>query len=661
MRSRCVLSVLALMLVMSLSSSGETRIYTYAWNPKTTDIGDKGSADYIVLKGLLRLTKPKFYTVAPGDNLDFIIRKEFLVSATFRHAYGLYLRRIIELNEDKHLDTTTILAIGLQLRIPGGPKYGATELRDNALPESVQNTTFDTMSKKAYELGVATADKIKAFSTRSLAAYVSPAPATSTSNVRQQESDFRLIKERGLVRAIDIGRHPEARLRQAQFLDLSVTDPSSKMVLSTIVQADPDNTLPGMLPVSDPKPATCVPGQPCISCSKSLGITAMQDISRARVLVEDTGVDLNSVSSQNLILQASGDNGQDTSPNSHGTFVYSQIAASATQGVPSAFGAVPKQNVYVAKVVQNISGKDYFSMSDIMQAWNSFSMRMDKDGDAANTRIVNVSAFGEPVPDANHPPTIPNDGHLLIVAAAGNDGREDEPALWAFDRLSNGSTPLLIAGALGTDNHVAAYSNWNSTYVQLFAPGDCVCGAPGQVNGTSQAAPFVTTAAAVVAAANPAWDPRSVMWRLLSTADHPVETQGKGFAGTVNLMRALDNSIIVEETVPGSAPKVHRASAVAYDANWKSAFNAANVNVLHKETLRLYSPMPGAGPNEICFSSIQMLYLTVTPVCVDSASRIQVTEDGSAMFLSASQLFEVVLPIPGRNKASLPDVTLATP
>jgi Subtilase family len=650
-----------LCLVLNCSPSIAFQTYTYTWNPRTTDVGVEGSKDYLVLKALLFLTKPRRYKVVSGDNLDFIIRKEFLVSETYKHAYALYVRRIIELNKDKHLEAGTVLSIGLELRIPGGPKYGATELKDTALPMSVQNHAFAAMSQKAYELGVATTDKIKTFSTRSLGAYVAHSSATSASDSGQRDSLFQVIKSRGLVRAINTERHPEARLRQAQFLDLTIADPASQAALASLVQSDPTNILPGMFAVSDPKPAKCTPGQPCTSCAKNLGIMPTQDVTRARVLVEDTGVALSAVSPQNLILQSSGDNGQDTSPNSHGTFVYSQIAAPAPQGATSNFGVFPPSSVYVAKVVQTVSGKDYFSMSDIMQAWNAFSMRMDSDTNAAKTRVVNLSAFGEPVPDPNHPPTIPNDGHLLIVAAAGNDGREDEPALWAFDRLANGSTPLLIAGALGTDSSIAGYSNWNAIYVHLFAPGDCVCGAPGQVNGTSQAAPFVTTAAAVLASANPDWDPRSVMWRLISTADHPPGLQGKGFAGIVDLGRALDKSIIVEETVPGGPPKIHHATAISYDANWTTAFKAAGTNVLHKETLRLYSPVAGPQPSETCFASLQMLYMTVTPICVDSASRVEIIENGAPIFLSASQISDVLLPIPGRNSAVLPDINLSTP
>jgi hypothetical protein len=286
---------------------------------------------------------------------------------------------------------------------------------------------------------------------------------------------------------------------------------------------------------------------------------------------------------------------------------------------------------------------------------------MGNDPAAATTRVVNISAFGEPVYDPDHPPSIPNDGHLLLVAAAGNDDKEDEPALDAFPRLSNGTTPLLIAGALGTDGKPTTYTNWNSTYVHLFAPGDCVCGAPGQINGTSQAAPFVSTAAAILASARPDWNPRFVMWRLISTADHPIAVRGKAFGGTINLSRALDPSIIVEEVADqGSAPKIHHASSISYDASWKAAFASADINKLDKETLRLYQPSNANG--QTCFISLQNLYFILTPICVGSSSKIQFIEGGTTVPLTADQIGDIILPLPnlGDDGAGLPDVNVQT-
>src|SRR5665213_4076725 len=141
----------------------------------------------------------------------------------------------------------------------------------------------------------------------------------------------------------------------------------------------------------------------------------------------------------------------------------------------------------------------------------------------AQTRVINLSVFGGQVLslDNSTPMSPPIPSGMLIVAAAGNNGTEDLPKLQAFARYSNGNVPIIIVGALGTDGKPASYSNFDSEYVQLFAPGDCVCGGPGQIDGTSQATPFVTVAAAAVAASHPDWSPMWVMWRLLSTADHP--------------------------------------------------------------------------------------------------------------------------------------------
>lgn len=622
------------------------------------DVGRSGSKDYLVLQALLLLTKPVSYTVAEGDNLDFIIRKQFLVSEKYKNAYSLYLQRIIDLNQDKHLTAASLLRVGLALRVPGGPQYGGIELGTEAMPPPLQDFTFNALSKTAYSIGVVTAAKIQNFSTESLGAYVSRRGEEPASDPKQREALFAAIKSRGLVRAIDETKAPEARLSQTQSWDLTITDAASQAALDTLVRSDPENVLPGLFPVSESTSASCVASQPCTSCAAGLGITGTIDLGRARVLIEDTGVALNLVASDRLILQASGDNGQDKSTNSHGTFVYSQIAASVAP--LGAFGAIPKENVYVAKVVRDVNGKEYFSMSDIIRGWSQFSSLMDKDSRAARTRVVNLSAFGEPVPDPDHPPAIPNDGHLLIVAAAGNDGREDEPALWAFDRLSGGSAALLITGALGTDKNPTGYSNWNSTYVQLFAPGDCVCGAPGQINGTSQAAPFVTTAAAALASANPDWDPLSVMWRLISTADRRPELQRKAFGGAVNLGRALDRSIIAVENRAGAQPIVHHASSVEYDASWKAAFSAQGINVPSKETLRLYSPVPGSKPNETCFTSMQMFYPTTSQLCLRSDSKIEIVEGGTSMVLSAAQISDLVLPVPvaRSDDLGLPDVSV---
>ena len=642
-------------LALSITSGAdEPKIYAYIWSPKNADIQSVLSKDYLVLRALLALTKPTPYIVASGDSIDYIIRKRYLVSQRYRNAYSLYFKRILELNPV--LSSTTILSVGLTIQIPSGPIYGGTELGKEATSQHVKQVMFAKLSKNAYDLGVSTNQKIQTFSTRSLGAYLSPSahPSADTRNKL-----FQIIQMRGLVNAIDLQKHPESRLNQMQVLDLVVTDDAGQAAITSIVKSDPQNLMPGMFPVSDSMPATCT--QPCTSCAMSLHIPPLVDLSKARVLVEDTGIVAGVIDPNRLIPEKPGDDGSDDSPVRHGTFVYSQIAAPATPGVSTEFGVIPKNNVYVAKAVEDVGKTQYFKMSDIMNGWKIFSSQMNTDSTAAKTWVVNVSAFGEPIPDPDHPPVIPNDGHLLIVAAAGNHDKEDEPALYAFPRLSNGSTPLIIAGALGTDGNPTNYSNWNSVYVHLFAPGDCVCGAPGQINGTSQATPFVSTAAAVLASAKPDWNPLYVMWRLISTADHPPALSGKAFAGTINLARALDPSIVVEENVVGTPPRIHHATSIIYDSNWKRAFQLAGINVLNKETLRLYSPKSGTNADETCFTSLQLLYYTMTPLCLSSSSKVELMENGSSLDLTAAKISDVILPMPGNSSVSLPDIEINAP
>src|ERR1039458_2067239 len=417
-------------LVLSVPSKATSNVYTYIWSPRISDIGGVGSKDYVVLRSLLALTKPIQYTVASGDSLDFIIRKKYLISQSHRNAYGLYLNRIQELNPG--LTTNTMLRIGHRIAIPGGPIYGGTEIGKDAVPSDVKEVMFRKLSKKAYDLGVTTTDKIERFSTRSLGAYLAPMGQAAPPPQDRQDQAFEIIKSRGLVNAINLERHPEARLNQMEVLDLAVSDEVGQAALASITASDPTNLLPGMFPVSDSVDVSCDINKPCTNCAKSLQIPPTVDLSKARVLVEDTGITPGEIDLTRLIPVKPGDDGLDKSPVHHGTFVYSQIAAPANPGTLTEFGVIPKDNVYVAKAVEDNGPTEYFSMSDIMNGWKAFSSMMNKnlaEGTVATTWIVNISAFGEPIPDPDHPPAIPNDDHLLIVAAAGNhlpNGKEDE-------------------------------------------------------------------------------------------------------------------------------------------------------------------------------------------------------------------------------------------
>jgi hypothetical protein len=639
-------------------ASSEEKSYVYLWSPQKADVGPPASKDYDVLKAILYLCTTKKYSPTTAEGIDFIIRKNFLVSAKFTHAYRLYLNRINQLNPSGFANET--VQKGQVIVLPVGPKYGASDLSDLALSPAVRNASFMAMSQTAYQIQQDVSNHIKHFSVETLKYYVSPSGKGS------EEQLFQAIKDRGLVYALPKSGQKQKSSAQIDPIELTPTDEAGSKLLASVHRNSPDKMLPGMFPVSTPQTASCP--QNCTSCRSAMDVPAGFDFSKTKVLVVDTGVQAGLVSPDHLIKQTDSDDGVDVSPQFHGTFVYSEIAAATAPAANSSglFGVIPQDNVFVSRAVRTIGAAEYFTTADIINAWNTFSLTMDQNyPDSAYTRVVNVSAFGEPVADLLHPPAVPFGSRLLLVAAAGNNpvgGTEDAPAENAFARLSGGSAPLIIVGALNAQGSPATYSNWNSQYVQLFAPGDCVCGGPGKLNGTSQATPLVTVAAATVAASHPDWNPLWVMWRLLSTSDHPPALQGKALAGTVNLARALSTPIYLAENVDAGAAKVHEASAIVYDQTWKDAFHSNNYNVHNKETLRLYNPTVNPTSHAVCFTMLSFLYYPTGSLCVDANAKVQITENGAPVSLSAAQINDLILPMPdpNGNGSNLPNVSVTS-
>lgn len=107
---------------------------------------------------------------------------------------------------------------------------------------------------------------------------------------------------------------------------------------------------------------------------------------------------------------------------------------------------------------------------------------------------------------------------ITVIAAAGNsnsDACQVSPAR---------ASKVISVAASNQEDQKAWFSNFG-TCTDLFAPGQQIISAGiGSVtatdwmNGTSQAAPFVAGAAAVVLARHPSWNPTQVRARLLDTA-----------------------------------------------------------------------------------------------------------------------------------------------
>lgn len=648
------LSVIGRGEALSQATSTESSKYVYVWYPQTNDVPKSDDApETIVLRSVLELISTEKRLVMAGETLNFVIRNKYFVSENRPVAYALYLNRIKELNPQ--VSDVNKLAPGVTLTLPTGPIFGASEIRTRNPAQDVLKKNFEKLSGAAY-FGVLNQSKVH---TDALAQKINRSLAYAfqkTSSPINVDDLVKQVKFLGVVPAVSVVSHGDTALLQAQPLRLTV---SSSLKDQASLKALVANEKKGQLLPSAISEVTSVPGidckKTCTSCLEILGLAPTFDFSRARVLLSDTGVTFSNGAqpSANFVRTYVGTDVNDVSSEHHGTFVFNEIAKSGN-------GPIPDNQIYVARVSAGSSSASQFDIGSILQSWSNFLPANAPDGSApSNTWVANLSAEGGANPGTTPEPSVPYGPHLLIIAAAGNNKSSYLTAGDIFPRLSNQNYNLLIVGALAQDGTKADYSNFNGTNVQLFARGNCVCGAPGQLNGTSQAAPLVTVAAAALSSAKPDWYATDVMWRLLSTADREGIDHTYALAGIVNLGRALAAGIVVRSD-DESANVVHEdiGSRVAFDQEWtdaiKKAQGALDPNFL---LLRLTDRTMSVG--QVCFSALRYLQFQTASVCVSqNASMTLSTIGGGTKTVLAKDLRDVILPM-DRSSQNAPPIVVA--
>lgn len=203
-----------------------------------TDVSpDSNEPSNITLRALLRLTTTTTYQIQNGDNLDFIIRKSFLVSATQKNAYNLYLNRVLALNPQ--ITSNTVLKAGSTLTLPSGPKFGATELSQVKFARD-WSQKVENASRKAYFSSqrerTANESELKQKAVRSLGHFV--VADRPTLNATSSDELFSKIVGRGLIPAINRTSHPESSLLQVQPLKLTVSSDAAATAFTQLKAAN---------------------------------------------------------------------------------------------------------------------------------------------------------------------------------------------------------------------------------------------------------------------------------------------------------------------------------------------------------------------------------------------------------------------------------------
>lgn len=170
-------------------------------------------------------------------------------------------------------------------------------------------------------------------------------------------------------------------------------------------------------------------------------------------------------------------------------------------------------------------------------------------------------------------------GRRLFIASAGNDGKDFFISRPQSIPISLPSQNVIGVGAVTTTDHVdemnlTTTTNFGKNYVHLAAPGSRIFSTtPGNsytaASGTSQAAPLVTAAAAILFKNN-IREPSRIKARLIYTAEWLPQLQNKVWGGLLHVERAIwepEKNLLLTNTVEG------KIRAITFDPNRELRIN----------------------------------------------------------------------------------------
>jgi len=244
----------------------------------------------------------------------------------------------------------------------------------------------------------------------------------------------------------------------------------------------------------------------------------------------------------------------------------------------------------------------------------------------------------------------PNHG-ILYVAAAGNDYGLDITNRILFAKENDSTKDLMIVGALdGEQKTKADYSNFNPARVDLFAPGTCVCGLgkasrgnTGQINGTSQATPIVSAAAALLASDHPEWLPAQIKWRLISTSAFIEEFDGYSAGGVLDLQEAMKTTFRLKT----SSEKMLDVTSIDFSdpmRSWNILLSPVIEDNFAHNILRLHRLAKCDSPKNVCFKR----YIVSKPpekLSIPASDELSVIADGKRLLFKAEEIRDIFMTI----------------
>ncbi|MCU1487424.1 MAG: Subtilase family protease [Actinomycetia bacterium] len=210
----------------------------------------------------------------------------------------------------------------------------------------------------------------------------------------------------------------------------------------------------------------------------------------------------------------------------HGTHIAGTIAAESDNGTGFA-GVAPRATIMPLKVGDSGS----FSLSAAAAAVN---YAVDNGAKVINASWGTSGVSRAQLPWLEAAVERARQAGVLIVAAAGNDGRDIDaspsfPASFPEDNV-------ITVGASTNADAAAYFSNYGATSVDVYAPGWFIWstlpgGTYGTMSGTSMAAPHVAGAAALAMAADPSASVTTIKGNLLASVDRQPAFAGRSVSG----------------------------------------------------------------------------------------------------------------------------------